>query len=492
METKSSSEYAQLLLFSLITSLVTYGFGLTNYTLSIDSESPIYADFAMPMGRWGTNLVRYHIFEGHLPYFTLLLGLILMSLTTVELCRIFQFKKISGFLFCALFLSFPQLSYQLIFTMQADVVPLGFLCSALSISVFNAGSEKIFTFRSIALSILSAVLIMFVLAMYQALIFIPIVIYGISFLQKTYSENFILKDELYKALHFALILLIGAILYYISVKILCPPVEGGYLSSYVSGNSNQRVSDFYNLWTAHLKGNTYYGEKIFLIVPFLCLVLLVKFALEKKLFLYRFVALLLLLLLPFFISFFITSGYNPPRIYVASGIVFAFLIVHTFRDFAFPKAVVVMCGIICLANIYFVTQLFYSSYRIYNHDQDVARKIVSVLESKYPAFDPKVNYVYFHGHLPLDHHDKYRLENSEVFGGSFFTWDNGNNYRIINFLNFTDIANYKMIDNKEVYLGIKDSILTLPVWPSPESVKLINNVAVIKLGTEKGAPLYVE
>ena len=49
-----------------------------------------------------------------------------------------------------------------------------------------------------------------------------------------------------------------------------------------------------------------------------------------------------------------------------------------------------------------------------------------------------------------------------------------------------------MIDNKETFLSIKDSIDNLPIWPSKESIKMINNVIVVKLGKEKGSPLWVE
>jgi hypothetical protein len=114
------------------------------------------------------------------------------------------------------------------------------------------------------------------------------------------------------------------------------------------------------------------------------------------------------------------------------------------------------------------------------------------MKFKYPEFDENINYVYFYGCLPFEHHQKFRIENSEIFGGSLFNWDNGDNNRIINFFKFNDIAYYKIIDNNETYLKIKDSISSMPVWPKKESIKLINNVMVVKLGNEKGSPLWIE
>jgi len=492
MRHKISVEQFKLLLFSIFTSLVTYGFTLTNFSLSIDSETPVYSDFSLTLGRWGTNLVRYHIFEGHLPYFTLLLGLLLLSLTSVELSRLFKFNGTTGYLFCALFLTFPQLAYQLIFTMQADVVPLGFLFSTLAVSLFLESTNTFFSFKSISCFFISALLIMFIVALYQGLVLIPVIIYIIIFFQNTFEENFSFKLEIRKTLYFAGVMALGLVLYYVSVKIICPPVDGGYLSSYLTGNSDNQFSNSVSIWFENLTGKFYYGEKLFIIATGISLVLFVKFIIQKQLFVLRFLTLFTLLLVPFGFSFLITNGYHPPRIYVTSGIVFGFVIVHFISTLKWEKVTIWAVSLICITNIYFVTNLFYSNYKIFNHDKDTARKIDNLIQTKYPNFDPNINYVYFYGCLPYEHHGRYRLDKSEAFGGSLFSWDNGDNYRIINFFKFNDINYYKMIDNKETYLKIKDSIEPMPIWPNQESIKLINDVLVVKLGTTKGTALWVE
>ncbi|WP_162126809.1 glucosyltransferase domain-containing protein [Flavobacterium phycosphaerae] len=489
MNFKTHNKNFKLLFFSIAISFVTYGFGLTNYSLSIDSESPVYGDFSMDLGRWGTNLVRYRLFEGHTPYFTLLLGLLLLSVTAVELSKLFKLNHIYSYLFCAIFLSFPQMSYQLIFTMQADVVPLGFLLSVVGVNLFLQSTHNFFSVKSLGFFLASALVLMFVISIYQALIFLPIILFLILFLQSCDLEDFKFKNEFLKGIQFSALLILSALLYYISVKLLCPPVEGGYLSSYTSGDSSNRFSNFYQLWTNNLKGKFYYGERTYLLSSLIGMALLIKFGIQKKLFIYRFIALFFILLVPFFISFFITNNTNPPRIYVASGIVFAFLFAYFSKELKAEKIVVIACSLIFLTHLYFITQLFYSNYKIYNHDKEIAKKIDYTIQTKYPTFDANVNYVYFFGGLPYEHHEKYRLPNSEVFGGSLFSWDNGNNYRIVNFFKFTDIAYYKFIDNKETYSKIKDSMATMPIWPNPESVKMISNVIVVKLGAQKGAPL---
>jgi uncharacterized CHY-type Zn-finger protein len=79
-----------------------------------------------------------------------------------------------------------------------------------------------------------------------------------------------------------------------------------------------------------------------------------------------------------------------------------------------------------------------------------------------------------------------------VFGGSYFNWDNGNNYRIIHFFKEADVADYNMIDSKEKYYSIKDSIDKMPIWPDYESVKMVKKIIIVKLGKEKGMPISVE
>ncbi len=491
-DNKIKIESFRLLFFSIVTAFISYGFALTNYSLAIDSESIILPDFSMSLGRWGTNLVRYHIFHGHIPYFTMLLGLLLLSLTAVELTKLFKINGVMSYLFCALFLTFPQHSYQLVFTMQADVVPIGFLLSVLAVKYFLIAAESLYTKKSVLFLLGSALLLMFVIALYQALIIIPVVIYLILFFQKTFFNDFTFKTELKNVLYFGLLLVLGLLFYYISVKVICPPTEAGILSSYSSGDLSNEFLKNCSVWLTNLFGNWYYGNKTFIVATILTLILFIKFGIEKKHFLIRFTILFLLLILPFTFTFLISNGYHPPRIYVASGIVFAFIIVHFISTIKYQNLVLILCSVICLTNIYFITKLFYSNYQITNHDKVIAEKIDFTIKNKYPEFDENVNYVYFYGCLPYEHHQKYRLDDSEVFGGSIFNWDNGSNYRIINLFKFHDIAYYKMIDNKDVFLSIKDSINAMPIWPNKESIKKINAVIVVKLGTEKGSPLWVE
>lgn len=481
----------KLYLFTCFIAVITYGFALTNYTLTVDSESPIYPWFSLEHGRWGTNLIRYHIFNGHMPYFTLLLGLLALSLSAVELTKVFKFTNIKAYVFCALFVSIPQIAYSIAFTMQADVVPIGFLAAVTGTRLFTENYSAPSVIKKYSNLCIAALLIMFAVACYQALALVPVIIFLIYFFQETFSDSFDTKSKIKELFFFGLLMISSFILYYISVKIICPPGNGGYLSSYMSGNEN-RLKTIASVLLKNLTGSFYYGNRLFPIAVLLLLAAIYITIKSKKHTLMRIIALFCMLILPYGFSFFITSGYHPPRIYLTTGIVFAFILVYFLPEKKFQKQYIQFCALICIVHIYFITSLFHSANSIYNNDKETAKKIDLLITRKYPEFNPAEDYVYFYGCLPWEHHNKYRLENSEIFGGSLFSWDNGNNWRIINFFKVTDIADYRFMDHRESYYNAVDSLKNMPTWPNPESVKKVGNVILVKLGTEKGVLLPFE
>ncbi|MCZ8144477.1 glucosyltransferase domain-containing protein [Flavobacterium sp.] len=490
-----NKNFYKLFLITFALAILAYGFALSNFTVSIDNEAPIFPDFGMSFGRWGQNLIRYHLFAGFLQYFTLLLSLFLFSLSAVKLSALFKFNNYTSYFFCALFVTFPQLSYQLVFSIMADVAGIGFLLSVISVELFLKGIQANSLIKKILLLIAVPLLLMFTLSIYQAFVLVPITIFVILFFIKTFEDTFELIPEIKKTLLFIGIVVLSILFYSISVKLICPPIEKSeYLSSFVSGNSENIFSNFLSLCKNHLKGTSYYGEKLYILIPLLFALLLPNLFINKKYFVYRILILFFLSISPFIISFFITNGYHPPRLYLTSNLIFAFgisLFIDRFK-ISSQNIVKTLVTLIVIINIYFVTNLFYSVNKIYKHDKKIAEKIDSIIQSKYPNFSVGDKTVYFYGYFNYDYHQKFRLENSEIFGGSFFSWDNGNNYRIINFIKEADVADYKMLESKEKLSIIKDSITNMKVWPDYDSVKMIDNVVVVKLGKEKGAPLYFE
>ena len=485
----------KLFLFSFFISIITYGFALTNFTLTIDNETPIYENFGLDFGRWGQNLIRYHLFKGHLQYFTLLLSLLLFSISVTRLTKLFNFQGFSAYFFCALFISFPQIAYQVVFGMMADIAALGFLLSVLCVEVFLKNIVEKSIPKKIIVLLSVSLILMFTLSLYQAFIFVPAVIYVILFFQNTFKDSFNLKIEIKSMAFFISVLIVSLFFYYISVKIICPPIEGSeYLTSFFSGKTDNHFLNFCSIWLKNLVGSFYYGGKMFLLTSLSSLFLIVQFILVKKHTLIRILILLSILLFPFLMSSIITNGYHPPRLYLTSSLVFAFVIVFSINYFKINAMMITKIIVVftVFTNIYFVTNLFYSANKIYKHDKKIAEKIDAIIQNKYPNFFTTEKFIYFYGYFPYEYHEKFRLNKSEIFGGSVFMWDNGNNYRIVNFFEGADVAEYNMINSKEKFDQFKDSINNMPIWPNQESIKMFGDVVVVKLGNQKGAPLYFE
>jgi hypothetical protein len=472
-----------------VVAYITYGFALTNFSLSIDSESPIYPNYSLEHGRWGTNLIRYHLFNGLFPYYTLLFGLFFLSLTAVEITKIFNFKGIYAYIFCLLFLSFPQHAYQLAFTMQADAVPLAYFMGTLSIAFYLKESKS--TLWLCVYSTSSVLLLVATIAVYQILIYVPIIIYIIYFLLQINKSETNLKLEIKKAIIFAGLMIVSVGLYFLSVKLFVEAANGSYLEGYASGNASNPFKAFYNLLLDNIYGLFYYGEKPFLISTICVLISIIWCVKEKRNAWLNIIIFTVLLILPFSMSFFIRNGYHPPRLYVGSTIVFAFTVVFVMQKVSkkFYNQILFISVLIYLWNVFYVTNLYYSLNRIFKHDLEIAKDIKQKID-QFDNFNPVTDYVYFYGCINENHHNKFSLPNSEVFGASILRWGNGDNWPMINFFKFNDIAYYRFMDDEISFNKVKNKISNMPVYPQKGSIQKFENVIIVKFSQEKGFSRY--
>lgn len=469
--------------------LITYGFPLTNNVLSIDSESTIYADYSLSLGRWGTNLIRYHIFKGLIPYFTLLLGLIFYSLSFVILNKILKFKGFYKYLFALLCLTFPQMSYQFVFTMQADVIGIGIFIATLSIFLFlkywNEENLKI----KITIYFIVAFLVMITIALYQALALYSIIIYLIYLFIQTFKDNYDIKKEVRKTILISLCFLTGGLFYYISLKIINIDMNSSYLLTYSNNDQENRLINFLKILFKNLKGDFYYGEKSSIIASFSAIVLILYCAFTKKYFFERLFLIILILVTPYFFSLLITNNYHPPRIFMGSSLTYGFLITFLFFRFNKIRLFLVTASFICLYNIYCVTNLFQNLYNINLIDKNFLISIDNRIKQKFPDFNPKNDFIYFYGFQPYEVLANERLPESEIFGGSFFNWDNCDNYRIKEFSKFYKLESYNLINNPDDLQKVESKINEMNIFPNDSSIIKVDNILMIKIGDQKGALL---
>jgi hypothetical protein len=91
-----------------------------------------------------------------------------------------------------------------------------------------------------------------------------------------------------------------------------------------------------------------------------------------------------LIISPFLISFFITNGYHPPRLYLTTNLIFAFVICLFVDRFKISSHSIVITFIVAviIVNIYFITNLFYTVNKIYKHDKKIAENIDFIIQSR--------------------------------------------------------------------------------------------------------------
>lgn len=488
MLTETQNKQLFLYVFSILVVFIAYGFALTNFSLTVDSESPIYPHSSLELGRWGTNLVRYHLMNGIYPFFTLLFGLVFLALTAVEITKILNIKGIYSFIFCMLFLSFPQHAYQLVFTMQADAIPLGYFLGTLGVGFYLKENKT--NFWKIINFVLVIVFFVFAIATYQILVFIPVMLYLIYFFTQIDNLETNIKQEFKKAFVFFGLLFISVIIYLLSVKLFIKTASSSYLEGYASGNLENPLVAFYNLLVDNLYGDFYYGEKPYLITSFCVFISIIYFVRKKTNTLLKVLIFLALLIIPFSMSFFIRNGYHPPRLFVGSTLAFAFIIIFILQKIPkrFYNKVLFLGVILYLWNVFYITNLFYSQNNIFKHDLEVAKDIKQKI-NEFEDFNPETDYVYFYGSLPESNHTKLALPNSEVFAGSILRWGE-DNWRMINFFRFNDIAYYRFMDDETSYNKVKDKFSTMPLYPLKGSIQKIENVVVVKLSQKKGTPRY--
>ena len=74
----------------------------------------------------------------------------------------------------------------------------------------------------------------------------------------------------------------------------------------------------------------------------------------------------------------------------------------------------------------------------------------------------------------------YPLVPTTTSGASFFEWDDGNSYRMVRYMNLIGFHRYVSIDLEERE-RIRSNYRAMPSWPAPGSVKLLNDVVLVKL-----------
>lgn len=491
---RASFPWQFIIVFSILTAIIAYGYPLLNFSLNIDGEFRNNLEQTISYGRWGHTLLRaFFLPEPFVPYFTFLLALIFTAFTAVLLAWILELNKYQSLCFCALYITFPQFSYQFEFINQAETFAFGQLLSAVSVVFFCLACDKESTTKNKFLQyFLSIVAYSFAIGIYQTLVLVPPVILLARLLFLTLRDLISVATALKYLLSYFLVSLTALLVYLIIARVTQSlfQVDGSsYLLNFsqldVGSLSGYLESLLANLLTV-LTGSQNYGFATFLlacIVVSLCL-LVGAWRRSIKIFWQGCLALAILVLplLPLVFSQYLL----PPRTFVVANLSLAVLLTYAFTfvlNLIRKEVALGIVAVLSVIHVAFITQLFYSDTLARQADILMANRIMTTITWQYPDFNEETTPVYFHG--GYHHPHLYKLPNSDVFGSSFFAWDGGNNLRLEKFFHYYGVGRFRYADKNEV-LGVLTHVEALPTWPHPDAVVYREGVMIVKLSEQRG------
>lgn len=480
MTSKCIKDLYIMMLSAVSVSVLTYGNYIYRSTLNIDGEFADNFYQTVSLGRWFHAFLRYYILpEPFMPIFTPLLSVSLLCVSSILFCRMFKLNLIPSVITIIIFISSPQLSYQLEFLNQSDTFAIGLLlCTVASHILVSRNGYVSF--------IVSVLLTTMALGIYQTLISYFVAVIVSYYTVMIYRRDVDKRDLAKIVVKCSLSALIAVVLYIIvtsQTKSHFNVNASSYLSSYFSlsdGLFHHFIFAIYGFVKASL-GLLFYGG-LTIAIAFITPIYFYSLYLRKKnkhgLLLTVMTALVPIITFSFIA---ISGPSSPPRLFVACGVALCLPYILFSLHVKRAKLLNYIACFMVLVNILYVNTLFNSDYNVRQKDVAMAKEIIESTKGFLGKCDGMS--VYIHGSF-----DKNNTmgSSSDTFGKSFFWWDGGNYLRIVAFMNYYGICDNIHPATENDVKKVLDNINNKPEWPNSGSVYLDNNVLVIKLSNKIG------
>lgn len=480
-------------LILIFVTFLCYGFEIANFTLSIDEEYGIKNDGISAKGwlaqsRYTTFLLK-SIFNSSevVPFWTTFLSVAILFLSTIfwifTIDRFIPKKKgkLTTFIFCSLIISSPINVFFISFSTYNIEVALGILLTGISVYFV---SETYFFIKNKTNLFIGILFLILSLGIYQSFLFLFILgVLTCWFIKIYYFNKKLDKQSIIKIIYQILYTVFFALVFYLFINYFSQIFvnKSDYLNGFWQW-PNKSFYQFYlemrNFFYDIAFNHTFIFGKVWLLT-FLLLLTITAYILFGKSQNNKCLKIIIL--------FCIASS---PVIFNAMfGSILPFRANQTLIYFI---AVTWLLSLICFKNKYIklfliicsmfiiflqsreINQFFFFDNLRYQRDIATAENINERLS--YLDVDSNIK-IYFFGKL-VDTFNKNSFK-YETLGYSFFEWDNGNNYRMRSFLNFRGYS-YNLVDKTQIE-PLEASISAMPTWPDKNSIKIINDIAIIKL-----------
>lgn len=461
---------------SLFFCLLAYGYSLSNHTISIDVDVMDNYLHTIDLGRWGHAILKRYVFhEPWVPFFSLAFSLLCLSFSSVMITKFLQFSKTDGLVFSALFVTFPQMAYQLQFSNQAETVGLALLACCYSLIIYSSDvkyGKLIFIFLNVI-----------VISIYQSFVFLPITLVAIFHLKKIVDAHGSLKAWVYDSLGISFLTIISVVIYFIISKLFKAHYhinDVSYFSALIAWGkigSIDAVIGVYKFIIYQCYLVTWYGFNLYFLTAISVVAIIISSLRNGMQFLSASIILSCIVILsPFILNILIGAG-TPARTLSQIPLVFAATLAIAMQAIKKDTLKYVIAIAISLTNCAYVSILFYSDKISEEQNYSISSSIINDMYHTYPATANKETPVYFSGKLSLK--NPWKPEGADEFGISFY--ERGESDRIGNYIRNTGMADILQVGKYSVNDIQKEALKAMPSWPQSGYITEIEGKILVKL-----------
>lgn len=484
-----------LVVFAIALALLTYGYEITNFSISIDEEvqsfNPDNWLTWISQGRWGMGMLVYIFPSGMatIPFLPTFLFAIGLALSAVIFSRIFTNNREGAVVFTGIFVSSPIWLHIGEFNTLSWGFALGLIVTAIAIKYINVGGGKN--------SVISGVCIGFSLAVYQALFILYLTAVLLIWIKKELdlginrnssfvARNSIIFIDVFKSVLVAVVvyLLMNHIFMYMSGSSLTYLNNFVNLSSYQNGEFGIALIRVFNQTKGLLIGTdpTFLGAGFSSLLLFWIGALVViknQFSSSVSIITKSYLAALSVgVLLLSMLLIIISAGYIPTRALITFPILYAILSAIAFNYKQGRRLLRLFFCLALFTNIYIANALFYADQVARQRDLVMATRLIDRIEDEgRGVFGEKIPLVIVGS---WQHELGGPALRVEIFGDSFFEHDGGNPYRVAAYLRLLGCRGLKPVPITEIENELEE-IKLRPTWPAKDAVFLSKSAVIVKL-----------
>lgn len=504
--------FSQFAVFFLIT-FVLYGYFLTHFSLSIDSE---YAAFrfmskASPtvwigQGRWLCYLIeRFLPTQVVLPYAPHLLFCISVSLSYMLIVSMYKIRdRFLAYITYPLFCAFPVWLFILAFYANINPASVGLLLTSFAIFIFSVYrnsflQQPIKWQKQLFPVFIQGILLAMAIGAYQA--FLPVYMsmgLGLILFKTLISDRKAdaLREMFLNIVYLGCVALVGLIIYSVINKtaLWLIPSSTSYIDGFMAWQDIFKApmqvlgQVFHQIFAYYSGAEDRYSASLsltgILLIVTTVLLLLHPQEKDRKKIIATILLWVIVLIAPFLINFMSHAALVPTRGLLAIPYVIwlSAIVSYTVSSQWIRKGVLILVVMLELQIVHVMGINAAAMDLVGNHDRALAASLyerVGYLSSDGCSETPCKIDVFGLSHVTIP----YSAAWSSTMGASFFEWDGGNVYRMIAFMRVLGYTNLEATLPEERQ---KNTPLfeKMPVWPAEGSVVKVKDTYLIKLSKQ--------